>query len=217
MTHTRRAFIAALFAVLSFVSLAEAQDVALRFYVVEKTGTGATPMDSIRPKYIGDLGIPYNAREYGRENTYLVGVDVTAAQHTALAANTDVLSIPQNLDSTIGLVALSTVKDGLRSLHIPGGFLTRDHTWRQVVSIVARACLYMQTFNGRQLSRFFTSGITLDTRVNQLTTAQRNAMVEAAQSMGLDTSVVTSQMTLETALLLVFQQIPPFSLAGQTF
>jgi hypothetical protein len=217
MTHTRRAFIAALFAVLSFVSLAEAQDVALRFYVVPKIGTGATPTDAIRPKYIGDLAVPWSAMNYGLEETFLVGANVTGAQHTTINGNIDVISIPQNLDSAIGLVALSTVKDRLESLHVPSDWVTSDHTYRDVVRIVGKLFLYMQRFHGQQLTKFFQSGVTLDTRVNQLTAAQRTAMLEAAQSLGLDTSVATNTMTLRQALRLIVQQLPSFSLAGQTF
>jgi len=215
---TRRLAIAALL-FLALATSAEAQDpVALRFYIVPKAGTGAIT-DPIRPKYILEVGAinSLSAMNYGLEDTFLLGVVVTNAQHTTLASNLDVIAIPQDIDSAIGLTALQTVKDKLEGLNIPSDWVTVNHTYRQAIGIVGRAFLYMQRFNGRQLRKFFETGIALDTRVNQLTQAQRDAMNDAAVSLGLSTATITGPMTLRQALRIILEQLPSFSLAGQTF
>lgn len=189
---------------------------AKRFYVVPKfTPDGPDP--AIEPKYIGALGVPYAAMDYGLEDTFLVGADVTTEQHNALAAEVDVISVPANLDSQIGLTALATVENKLEGLHVPADWVTTSHTYRDVLRLTGKLFLYMQRFHGRQLSVFFTGAITLDTRVNQLTTAQRNAMLDAAISLGLDTSAITGPMLLRQALKILADQIPSFTLSGETF
>lgn len=208
----------AVLAMVAAVAPLEAQDtMALRFYVVPKTGDGQTPATGFRPKYIADLGVSYSAMDYGLEDTFLVGVNVTGAQHTTLAANLDVIAIPLALDDQIGLTALSTVKNRLESLNVPSDWVQQTHTYRDVIRIVGKLFQFMQRFHARQVRRFFESGITLDTRVNQLTAPQRNALTDAASSLNLDTSVVTNTMPLRQALRLLIQQLPSFQLAGETF
>lgn len=222
MSQTRRSMVVGFAFAVALLALTpgdgEAQsEMAIRFYVVPKIGDGLTPATAFRPKYISDLGSPYSAIDYGLENTFLVGVEVTAAQNTTLSANIDVIAIPADVDSAIGLTALSTVKSRLESLNVPSDWVTQTHTYRDVIRLVGKLFQYMQRFHARQLRVFFESGITLDTRVNQLTAAQRTAMNDAAVSLGLDTSVVTNTMTLRQALRLLGQQMPSFVLAGETF
>jgi hypothetical protein len=214
--HTRRhAFLALAFLVLSVLGAA-AQDMALRFYVVPKIGTGAFT-DPFRPKYITEVGSPWNAMDYGLEDTMLAGINVTSAQHTTLQANIDVISIPADLDSQIGLSALSTVQSRLEGLLIPADWVTTSHTYRDVLRIVGKAFMFMQRFHVRQVRRFFESGVTLETRVNQLTQAQRAAMEDAAFSLGLDISGITGPMKLRQALRMLWVQMPSFTLMGETF
>lgn len=190
---------------------------AKRFYVVPKVGDGLTPDTAVRPKYIADAGVQFGAMDYGLEDTFLVGCEVTPEQHSQLAAQLDVIAIPADLDSLVGLSALSVVVDRLESLHVPADWVTTDHTYRFVVGVVGRLFTYMQRFNGQQMAKFFTSGVTLETRVNQLTTAQRNAMLNAATSLGLTTDTITGPMKLRQALKILLDQLPQFSLFGETF
>lgn len=214
---TRRVFLGVLF-VLAVAGMAEAQDeLALRFYIVPKVGTGSSPMDPFRPKYIYDLGVQASWMDYGREDAFLVGAEVSSAQHTSLASNLDVIAIPQGLDNTISVSALSTVQDKLEGMKVPAGWVTTSHTYRQVVGAVGRFFMLMQRFDGMNARTFFESGITLDTRVNGLTAAQRNALQNAALSLGLDVSFVTPTMTIRAVLKGWIDQMGPFSLAGETF
>lgn len=190
---------------------------SVRFYIVPKIGTGSSTADPIRPKYIAALGVPFAAMDYGLEDTFLVGADVSAQQHTDLAVNVDVISVPQDIDNEIGLTALSTVQSKLEGLHIPAGWVTVNHTYRDVLRVTGRLFLFMQRFHGRELRKFFESGITLDTRINELTQAQRNALENAAVSMGVDVSGITGPMLIRQALKIVADQIPPFILLGETF
>src|SRR5688572_2251526 len=186
---------------------------AKRFYVVPKIVEGP----GIKPKYVGSLGVAFAAMDYGLEDTFLVGAEVTPEQHTGLASELDVIAIPANLDQQIGLTALETVKSRLEGLHVPSDWVTTSHTYREVVRLTGKLFLYMQRFHGQQLAVFFSGAITLDTRVNQLTNAQRTAMTVAAESLGLSVASITGPMLLRQALKIIADQIPFFDLFGETF
>lgn len=216
MTQVRRTVL--LLAALLMMSVAaEAQEpVALRFYIVPKIGSG-TFADPFRAKYIRDLAIPYSAMDYGLENTFLAAVNVTAAQNTSLSSNLDVIAIPQNIDATIGLTALGTVQSKLEDLHVPSEWVTTSNTYRDVIRAVGKLFQFMQRFHARQLRTFFESGITLDTRMNELTANQRTALADTSDSFGLDRSAITNTTTVRQALRILFQQLPSFTLMGETF
>jgi hypothetical protein len=213
---TRRLMLAAV-AVLVLAGVAEAQDVATRFYIVPKIGDGLTFETPFRPKYITDLGVPWSAMDYGKETTMLVGAEVTGAQNTSISANLDVTAIPAALDSNLSAGAVTVVQNALENLKMPGAWVSTSSTYRQVVGNVARMCLLMQRFDGLNASTFFQSGITLDTRINQLTTNQRDKLAAAAGSLGLDVSFITGPMTVRTVLRTWVQAMGPVALHGEVF
>lgn len=201
-----------------FVATGAYAQVATRFFVVPKTGTGSLE-DTIRPKYVMELGaMDWQAVNYGRDDAYLVGAVLTPAQVSALASNIDAIVIPAQLDNAIGLSGVSAVQSALEGLHVPAQWVTQTHTYRQVVGAVGRMFFLMQTFGGMTgYALFQQAGITLDTRINQLTQQQRSDLLAAASAKGLDTSGVTGPMTLRQALRLLAEQIQPFTVMGETF
>lgn len=189
----------------------------MRFYVVPKIGDGVTPVTAFRPQYISDLSVPWYAMDYGKEGMFLVGADVTAAQHTTLIGNPDVTAIPQDLDSLVSAAALTIIQDRLEGWKIPGNWVTTNHTYREVVATVGKMCLLLQRFDGLHAMTLFQSGITLDTRVNQLTAGQRDQLSAAAVSLGLDISFITGSMVIRDVLRTWIGQLPAVSLAGEVF
>jgi hypothetical protein len=213
---TRRYLLAGFMALaLTMGAVAEAQDLA-RFYVVPKVGSG-TFADPFRAKYFRELGVQFSAMDYGKEDSMLVGAEVTGAQHTTLAANLDVIAIPTALDNNVSSAALTTIQNKLEGLKIPAGWVTTSHTYRQVVGAVGRIFMLMQRFDGLHMRTFFGSDITLDTRINQLTVQQRTDLQTAASSLGLDTSFVTGPMTIRTVFKTWIDNMGPFTLHGEIF
>jgi hypothetical protein len=196
----------------------------IRVYLVPKIGTGART-DAYRPKYLADWGqthpvdgqIEAVMMDYGVEATYLVLAVVTPAQHTEIVSNIDVTAVPTPYTDNVSAVALTKVQQSLESALIPGNWITTSNTWADVVRSTVKSILVMQRFAG-MFGQLFTSGVTLDTTVGQLTAAQRQNLRAAAQSMGIDTSGATGSTTVRTAILIFSAQLPPvtFTLGGQT-
>jgi hypothetical protein len=128
-----------------------------------------------------------------------------------------VIAIPADLDSTIGLTALTTVQSKLEGLHVPAGWVTQANTYREVCARSASCSCSCSGLKRLQLRVFFESGITLDTRINQLTQRAAHALTDAASRWGLDVSSITGPMLIRQALKILGDQIPSFVLAGETF
>ena len=188
----------------------------MRFYLVPKTGDGLTRLTAFRPKYIADLeGVDWAARDYGLEDVLLVGAAVTPAQHTLLVGNLDLIAIPQDLDQPIGLTVLTTLQAKLEGLHIPAEWLTVSQTYRDAMRVVAKLFGLMGRFHAREGRVFFQTGITLDTRMNQLSQAQRTALEATAVDLGLTVTGITPTTPVRQVLKRFADGLPGFVFQGE--
>ena len=84
----------------------------IRIYLTPIVARSDKP-NSRAPKYFWDLaGVTWGAMDYGLEPVMLVVADVTDAQHAALVTNADLVSVPANLDATIGGAGLTAARNG---------------------------------------------------------------------------------------------------------
>jgi hypothetical protein len=189
---------------------------AIRFYLVPKAGTG-TKADPFRPQYIaGVIAGEWQSLDYGKEAWMVVAANVTAGEHTTIAANADVTAVPANLDTTVG-AALSITQTKLELANIPADWVTSGMTWRTVLKWTIRMLLLMQRFDGLDglAARFFASGLTLDSTVNDLPAGARTRLDDAAANWGLDTSSITLSTPIRTALRVLGQQMTFSVTVGQ--
>lgn len=211
----RRLLLAVLAALVLVSSIAEAQT-TVAFALVPKIGDGLSPSTAFRPKYTdpGSLGVGldlvgWSALDYGAEPIFLIRVNLTAAQRAALQSQPDAMVVPANLDNTVSALAVTTIKNQLEASNIPAEWVTTDLTYRQVLRRFRRVITFMQRYNGLWGAlRLFASGITLDTRLNQLTATQRMRLADAADSLGLDRSGLVNTMTIRQALRTLADQLP---------
>jgi hypothetical protein len=181
---------------------------AFRYYLLPKTtvaGPGGIGLTT-QPAYLQAAGVTvWGAMDYGLEPVMLVRADVTSPQHNAIAANADADAFPANLENTVGS-NLATVSAQLEAKGIPGDWVTAGMTFRAVLRWVARLFCIAQRLNGRARLRLL-SEQTLDSTVGDLSAARRQALNDAAQSLGLDTSSITLAMTIRQALKILGNQI----------
>lgn len=189
---------------------------ARRLYIVPKIGTGAVD-DHYRPKYFmtvhnyaqaPDIAAVFTMAfvDFGWEQMMLVSADTTAAEHTSITANADVVAIPINLDNNVG-VNLATVQSKLESLNIPADWVTSGMTFRQVVRFVTQYADFMNRYQAKQLVRFL-NAVTLDSTVGDLSLTVRQKMQEVADDNGLSTQGITLTTTIRSALKIIAQQLP---------
>lgn len=187
---------------------------AIRFYITSQTGDSTT---GFRPAHFE--GLSYTAMDYGRDDTFLVMADVSAGQHTTIAANADVVVVPLNIDNEIG-GALATVQAELEALLIPADWVTAQMTYKDLLRITAKAFQIMQRFSGLYGRSFFSGGITLSTRMNQMTAGQRAELEAAITSLAatmqivIDLSSIVGASTVRHVLRTSIDQIPSRILLG---
>ena len=171
----------------------------IRFYLMPLIGTGET-FSRRRPAYLDtDLGGAAQCLDYGAEPLCLVRADVSGAQHTALTAHDDVLSVPTTLSNQIG-GTLATVQTALDAVHVPNDWLQSTHTWAQLLRAIATIFQFAQRLHRFRAGRLFPAGVTLTTQFQDLPPAARQALQDAADDMAFDTSELTGASTLRAIL-----------------
>lgn len=178
----------------------------IRFYIIpiqEVIGSSTTYRG---PKYIKwrmnptGLGIRWSMMGYGLMTTAIIACQVDQAQHSYLAGQSDIVSVPENIDANISSGALATVKQELENLHIPAGWVTTSHTYRTVLRMVAGLFQFAQRYHGRHREKLVKAGYNLDTQIKDLPTAVKNSLKDTTESFGWDTSEIKNNWKLRKAL-----------------
>lgn len=192
---------------------------AYRFYLMPKAGTG-TESDPYRMSYIdnanGTRAIvgPASGMDYGVMPTFLVAADVTPAEHTAISAHADVVSVPAVLTNTVG-ANLATTQAALEGKNIPAEWITAGMTWKAVLLWLTRLFQFAQRYNGLfATAPFLDAQTNLDLPVNQVPQAARDRYAETAQSFGFNSALITGSMTIRQVLAQVLLRIPDGNLAN---
>jgi hypothetical protein len=147
--------------------------------------------DPRRPKYIHELNSPgAGYYDYGFQPVFLVAADLTPAQDAAVVANADVFGFPFNLDTNISGGAINATRDTHEAFLIP--LQTVPATYRLLGRYDGGLFRYLQRV------RFYLGPdllIDTATKLNiQWSTVPvnpyQNAILQAAQSFGYDTSFI---------------------------
>jgi hypothetical protein len=175
---------------------------AFRLYIVPAIGSGATPEDARRPKYIHALAPPGAWMDFGFNPVFFCGVDLTPAQHTSVAANADVFAFPLDLAATISGGAVNTRKAALEDFLIPGDGVVNGMTEQACGRYVAGLFQFMQRLNfvlGNEV--FIDSLAKLNILWNTVPVdPYQNAILQAADSLGYDTSFITGTTQVRAIL-----------------
>jgi len=180
-----------------------------RVYVLPMVETLIGAITYRAPKYLGGRNNPplaglenisYACMPYGMQPVCLLIADVTVAQHNLLTANSDVLAAPQNIDNNLTAGAVTTVKNFLESLHIPAGWVTTAHTYRDVLRLVGWLFQFMQRVHGIFQEKLFVAPNTLSTTYGQLSAGMQAALLQAAQSFAFNTTGLQAGTTLRVIL-----------------
>ena len=194
-------------ALLAGVPLAGAQgdDMAARFYFlpIEHVGNYRGP-EYLPWRFdqnpVPELaGVQWSMKDYGVIDQAIVAANVTPAQHTWLESQPDVLAVPLNLDADITPGQISAFNAYLEGREIPADWLVGG-TVRQGLRTVTAMFLYMQAVTAITGTSPFDTGVSLNTQIQNIPLGWRNAMQQAANQLGYDTSAFTGTTTLRQFL-----------------
>lgn len=175
---------------------------AARFYIL--------PIETISgsrgPKYLKwklnptGLAVQWSMFDYGLQDTALVAADLTITQHNTLSANSDVVSVPLNIDDNIAAGALSTVRAQLEALWIPGNWVQTTHTYRQVLRVVAGLFQFAQRHHGLHNEPLMQGTVNWNLTLGDLSQARRDRIQATANSFNYNTNHFTLSSTLRDVL-----------------
>jgi len=193
----------------------------IRYYLMS-----ALEVDNRRcPKYMfvdyadlnpAGLNVQWNAMDYGLVPVFLVRANVTTAQHAALAAQPDVISVPENINNQIG-GALPQVEAALEALHIPAGLVSSTNTYKEVLRAVARIFQFFQRMHGMFGEKLIDGPVGLNTQWSDIPDGARSNLRDAADSMELDYSSVIATTTVRQILKMFAGQYGDPILFGEEF
>lgn len=182
---------------------------AHRFYIVPIVDSGEGFTARRDPAYITAAGaVVVRSISYGGEPyaLVLVRVDDEGQQHAEIAAHTDVVVVPANIQNNIAVNAVDNVKAALETLNIPSDWVTTDFNYRQILRLIAGIFVFAQRYYGQNELRLFRGSFTLETRFNQLSAAERNRLTTCANSLNYDTSSLNGTSTIRQILRFMGQQ-----------
>jgi hypothetical protein len=166
-------------------------------------------LTSTYPKYLRSFRNPtgyacrFSSSRYGRQDMWLIRVmDISAEVYAALAAQPDVYAFPAdtNLDSPITDKAV--IDSFFEGFNIPTDWTTPSTTYRELLRTLANMALMLQRYYGIAGEELFVSGVTLDTRVRDLSTLAQNSLQQTVNSFGYSIPInqnATLRQLLKTA------------------
>lgn len=185
---------------------------------VLRAGIGPTGQDVWCPKYLEVLGdITWGSIHYGGHET-LFYADLTPAQHTQLAAQSDTIQFPADLDANLTNGQVTGARAYLDSIDVPSGWVNTNRTVRDVIRGIAGIFLLAQRVRGISRQSFFdVLPRNINRAFNTLSGAARSTLQQAASDLQLDVSGLTGSNTLRDFLQLAGQHwlSKPIVLAGE--
>lgn len=171
------------------------------------------------PKYAHNIPADWAMMDFGLEDTALVAVDVTAAQHAQMSQS-DVVVFPTDLDQPM-LGNMQGIVVPLEDLNLPANAFNANDTYRDVLQVVTGSIQVAQRVKGiqkragrpRDERRLFPPGVGLSTELHNLPPGLQVALLQAGRELGIN-QVPGPTVMLREVLQMFSQQLPPAKLLG---
>lgn len=193
---------------------------ALRLYLVPIVGAGIKG-DPRRPKYFADGSLAsapsWSGMDYGIEKWMVVSADLPSSDDLFVTGQPDAFAMPFDLSQPLTSQQVTNVQNKLEAINLPAGWVDTTFTWQAMLRIVLGILSFMQRFsalNGN--TSLFPTGVTLGTRINQLSASAIANLQQAAADLNLSTANITGTSTIRAALKDLGTQLNgrPYNLNG---
>ena len=142
------------------------------------------------PKYFKSISnpeginVPRRLVDYGKHDVCFIAADISDLDHAALASNSDVITIPQNLDTVLAREEVNAVSTILESFQIPSDWIATSTTYREVVRTVLRLFMFAQRYHGMHDERLVSSDFPMESRWQDIAIERQDKILGTAQSLG---------------------------------
>ena len=172
-----------------------------RLYIAPIIGDGGI-VTPYRPKYMDGTGFGWTIIDYGSAPICILCVkDITPAFHSTLSLNADIYSFPTDFDINLTGQDVTDISDILEVLKVPAGWVNASLTFRQVLRSIGGIFFFSQRYYGNTggLS-IFDGGTTLNTQFDQLPSQKQTDIINAAESLGYNSSGLSGNLTIRNML-----------------
>jgi hypothetical protein len=178
---------------------------AWHLYIVPNVVITTTPRLKRGPKYAYGSGFTCEAKHWGLNDAWLVAADVPDAVDAQVSAQSDVIRIPDNLNNTLTGGAVTTAQNALEAKDIPAQWITSGMSYRTLLRIMIGFFIFVNRYHfiDQRNTALVDATNNLDLQFNQLPARIQTALIQTADSLGLDRSQVTATSTLRE----IFRQI----------
>ena len=156
------------------------------------------------PKYEASLfpTLSRAAFDYGDEPWVVVALqDVPPATDTTLVANGDVFKLPDNLDQTVGSIAMrNQIRTKLEQAEMPGNWVQTTTAYREIIRVTGAVCQFAQRYQGLVGGRWFSGTVHLSNTFDTLTAQQQQGIRDTAAWFGFDQSAIVGTATIRDVL-----------------
>ncbi len=147
-------------------------------------------VEMIVPKY--GKGLNYGINEFGGNGIAAVTMEVTDSEHTLIAAQPDVVSVPP-LDSRLNTAQFNRFQTWCEARGIPSDKFNSNMTIFRILSTMVRMFMFHQRLNGIGLSQI---GTNLDRQIGALPLSTRQRLQSAIVSFGWDDKYLNNNLSL---------------------
>jgi hypothetical protein len=177
----------------------------IRYYIVpiERVDLGRGPKYFKWRLGTGTITCQWAMVDYGQVDQAVVAADISDADHATLAAASDVMTLPVNLDANMTAGAVNTAQTWLESIGVPAGWINAGLTYREVLRTVTALFLFVQrvcAILGRAIT---ITQAGLNTQFRNLPADVRAAITQAADEQGFNRTGISNTTTMRNILKLM--------------
>ena len=165
-----------------------------RFYLIPAVtailGDGTT---TTYPKYIKSFrnptGFPcrFSASRYGRQDMWLNRVmEISDTDAQSLSAFSDVYTFPEDSGIDAAISDKQVIDTFFEGFNIPTDWTTPSTTYRELLRSLANMASFLQRYFGIAGEELFLEGVTLDSRVRDLSALAQTTLQATVLSFGYD-------------------------------
>lgn len=150
-------------------------------------------------------GVAVRQLDYGMEQVALVDTDLPAEHHTLLAAQSDVVVIPENVQTTLG-GARAQLEAQLEALSIPAEWMTGAMTYFRVLQGIVGVFKVSQTLYEKGYLQLRPVGVTANTPYSSMPSPYREDLLASIDQWGYDRSGTSTASTWRQLMAVISAQ-----------
>ncbi len=155
--------------------------------------------------------------DYGTEEVFLVGADLSIAEHDALVLNADVTPMPEDLSTTVSGGEINDLKTSFEAFKVPGNWITAGTSYTVILKRLAGMFFVLQCIQGEMPQDVKWVPANLNASLNTLSQISKDALTVCEVRYSFDTSGYTGTSPVRNVLAELADQWPPITIAGVTF